>query len=170
MSLNTLVGLQINNTSTMPATTTLVGEQLIFYNEYGLLMVYDPVRGRWLSVYGQVFGFEVNRNNPSDEYMATYGGSSMDLTGYIMPRNAVITALSIQTTEAEPVTWWIELRKNDSATPIYSLPMANEQSTYVDDLNIDLFQDDRLQAYVETQTGNSAGGWPILLVEICWTL
>jgi len=81
----------------------------------------------------------------TDVYLRGPGGTPMNLSGFVIPFDAKIVALSAATRDAE--TWVFEVRKNNNTSPIASLSVVGVERDYDDSLSVDINAGDELQFY-----------------------
>lgn len=82
--------------------------------------------------------------NVSNVYLRGPGGTPTNLSGFVIPFNFKIVALSLAT--AGPETWTLEIRKNNSATVITSLSASAVERAY-STVDVDGNAGDELQFY-----------------------
>jgi len=144
---------------------TFVGPGAQFRQDNGLLLFYDLFRLKWISAARENVAFGIDhRNISSDRWMSLISSIYSNVVGYRIPRNATITAVTIQTQNLTTCTF--RIRKNNSPANIMSINLAAESGKSNDDLDIDLSENDFLQCYLENITGNV--DYPTLLLELAW--
>ena len=144
--------------------TATRGPKLQLYNS--MLMYYDSTRSKWLSTARDSVKFGLaNQNIRTDRWMAIVGGSYSNVTGYKIPRDATITAITAQTQNA--TTCEFRIRVNGLAPDVHVLSLSAQQSKSTDNLDIDLDANDWIQCELTTLTANPVD-YPEILLEICW--
>ena len=129
----------------------------------GVLFYYDTSRGKWVSVFREVFSFTHNhRNIPNDMWLRIEGKIPSNLNGYLMTRDSVITSLSAKTENIADCVF--RIRKNGSPTNIASLTFIGQTTGQLNSLNIDLDAGDYIQCFLEVTSGDV--DYPIVNVEI----
>ncbi len=81
----------------------------------------------------------------SNVYLRGPGSTPMNQSGYVMPFDAKIIAISLAT--SGPETWILEIRKNGVVTPIASLTAVGVQRAYNDSVDVNIDAGDELQFY-----------------------
>jgi len=132
----------------------------------GILLFYDNSRTRWISVTRQFVSFGLKNRNISDSRWMQVTGDAYSLnTGYRLPRNAILTSLTVQT-QNNVSNCAFRLRRNGVASNIASLTLVGQDANTLDNLNVDLDAGDWLQVYLEITSGNV--DHPELLLELAW--
>lgn len=148
-----------------PSTSTPAGSsggQMFISSDDGILYIYDGTRNKWLSVDRTMIGWGINNNNATYRYLKQFNGADSDKNGWRMIRNGTITSITAQTDSDN--TWVLEIRKNDSVTPIATLNINNTTGNHNTALDIDFDEGDYLQAYCNGEDVNR----PETLIEIAW--
>jgi len=144
---------------------TIPGLAAQLRQDNGLLLFYDLYRSKWISAARENLTFGINhRNIANDRWLALISGTYSDVTGYRIPRNATITAITAQTQNLSNCVF--RIRKNSSPLNIISISLIGEVGKSNDDLDIDLSQDDYLQCYIEVTSGDV--DFPTILLELAW--
>lgn len=81
----------------------------------------------------------------SNVYLRGPGGVPMNLSGYVIPFDAKIVALSLASSAAE--TWTLEVRKNNDPAVVVSLASGGAERAYDNTLDVDLSAGDEIQFY-----------------------
>jgi hypothetical protein len=128
------------------------------------LWVYDDTRAKWLSSYRtSLHGGE--RGRAKNKYLLVVDGQALNLSGWRIPRDATLTAISAQTRSA--FTWTLRVRKNGSPTNIASLVMTAAAGAHDTSIDVDLDEGDQLQLYAETTSFFGVKD-PLVWVEVAW--
>lgn len=128
----------------------------------GVPYIFDPLRNKYLSltrtvVTGAIYGGSINST-----YLRIDGVATMANQGFLIPRNATITALWAK---SRPTSWNIEVRKNGIPITLVGVPvLAGSGSDGTIDL--DLSQGEWIQLYAN----GSSIAHPIAAVELAWRL
>lgn len=130
----------------------------------GRLWVYDSSRSKWLSS-DRLSAVAGRKGRSKNAYLRVHDGQAINLTGYRVPRNATITAISAQTRGDE--TWTLQVRKNGDSANIASLAMINVAGAHNATVNVNLDEGDRVQFFAET-TAFFGIKDPFIWVEIAW--
>ena len=113
------------------------------------LYVADTTRNKWLSP--APFVVSAGRNaNATNVYLRGQDGIAMNLSGFVVPYNCTIVAISAKTDGAE--TWTAEVRKNGSVTVIASLSLVAAASGYTTSTDVDLTAGDVIELYCNGTT------------------
>ncbi len=132
----------------------------------GIFLFLDSSRSKYLSSSRENFSFGINhRNINASRWLRTTGDIPSNVNGYLIPRNATITSVSIQL-QNTTTNSTIYIRKNKVLTTIVPIPLISTDSSILDNLNIDLNSGDYLQAYLSISSGNV--DYPLLNLEIAW--
>jgi len=142
---------------------TIVGKDGVLKQVNGVLFYYDIARGKWISVFREVFSFtHDHRNIVADIWLRIEGKIPSNINGYLMSRDSVITALSAKTENISDCIFHI--RKNGSPTDITSLTFNNQTIGSINSLNIDLDAGDYIQCFLEVTSGNV--DYPVVNIEV----
>jgi len=137
------------------------------FSENGILYFYDLTRNKWLSSNRETIIFGINHNNIfGDRYMAVDGKVKTMVTGKRVPRKGTITSLTIQSKATSGDVANFHLRRNGISTDLTTISVSGVSGNSIDDLNVDIDEDDWLQAYVTVDSGVT--NYPVLSVEVAW--
>lgn len=136
------------------------------FNSQGIVQYYDVGRDKLLSVDRENFAFGIDhRNIVGKRWLKIVGSVKSNMSGYKIPRNATITAITVQTknnvTEAR-----FNIRVNGSPSDTYTSILSNNNETINNNLNIDINQGDYLQVFMSVLVGNV--DFPVVNVEMAW--
>ncbi len=132
----------------------------------GILLFYDNSRSKYLSTSRQILSFGINhRNIAASQWMMATSRVRTNIIGYKIPRNATITALTIQS-QNSVANCSFNIRKNNSVTNIVSVTLVGQTSNVTDNLNVDIDINDWLQVFLQVNSGNVDN--PLLNLEIAW--
>lgn len=107
----------------------------------------DSTRGnKQLSVDTIEIGCGRNSLNTTNQYLRTYNGTPMNLTGIPLPFDATLVGITM-TGSSNIQTWTAEVRRNDFATVIDSLTITNAYENHTWSKNIDFNEGDRIKIY-----------------------
>ena len=128
-------------------------------------MYYDQSRVTWVSTFREnvTFGLS-NKSISHDRWMSLTGKVSSNLSGYRLPRNTLITAVTVQTSNIANCVF--RIRKNGSPTNIHSVTLSGVDGITQDSLNVELNTNDWIQAYLDVTTG--VVDYPEFLLELAW--
>ncbi len=142
-------------------TTGLLDGQLATHN--GMLFIYDSTRTKWLSVHRDVLVFG-RRRGVRDQYLNfAVGNLSSNNSGYRIPRNATIVAMTGQLDSNG--TCGMHIRRNDTATNISSLTVTAANGAIDVSANIDINANDFLQSYLSSSSDVQD---PVFMIEIAY--
>jgi len=130
----------------------------------GRLWVYDNIRNKWISA-DRLQAVAGRKGRCKNAYLRVQDGQAINLTGYRVPRKAIITAIAAQTRNNE--TWTLRVRKNGDSTDIASLVMNNVTGGHDTTVDVDLDEGDQIQIYAET-TAFFGIKDPFAWIEIGW--
>jgi hypothetical protein len=166
VKLNTGTGtyapLELSARSSAPSTDLQNGQ--IYYGTDGIQYVYDSSRSKWLSVQRMTVHFGT-LGDQALGYFQLLNTIDNTKSGWVIPRNAVITAYGVQS-ELDK-TWQLQMRKNNVAISLDALNIVVAKSGYKLNANVDLIANDMLQAYVYKTTGDKPRNG-LVWVEIAW--
>jgi len=129
----------------------------------GILYLYDSTRSRWISVIREVVGFGINHKNiKSNRWLYLIGRVKSFNIGYRLPRDGIITAVTIQLSTTGSATF--QIFKN-STTLLSSISLTSQTGLTQTGLNIYINKDDYIQCKVLPSPLIS---YPIVMVELCW--
>ena len=112
----------------------------------GVIYAKDSVRNKWI---GPTINYSFGRkNNVRNRYLELTGGMVSNLSGARTHRPLCITSMSIQLGAVAATSTTIEIRKNNSVTPIASQVVNGVAGIHVNDLDVSLAAGDYLQVYV----------------------
>lgn len=93
------------------------------------------------------FGAARDNNEVIDQYLRGYDGLPMNISGFVIPFNATIVAISANR-DGTGNAWTAEVRKNPSVTSIASISLSTSESNKFDDtLNVNVDAGDILAIY-----------------------
>jgi len=144
-------------------------EQRTVYDELQVvdntLWVYDITRNEWLSS-SRFYPTAGRKGRAKNSYLYVNDGLAMSATGYRIPRDATITALSAQTRSNE--TWTLKIRKNnDLDIDLATLEITNAMGNHDKTIDVNLNEGDVVRFYAET-TGFLGIKDPLVFAEIAW--
>lgn len=123
--------------------------------------VRDGVRAKWLSVSRPLIWAGRDSDRVTNNYLYAVSGAT-SATGFRMPRNGTITAITM---EADTATaWTVEIRKNDVTSAITSLASGGGHGNQSLTINIDFSQGDEIQFYCN---GTNVPR-PLAGIEVAW--
>ena len=152
--------LQLTSLSTPPSTGLGVGQ---FSVVNGFPYIYDNTRSKWLSInrYYLYFGKDGGTRNV---YLRLAGGSIVsNLSGYRLPANATIVAITGQISSSGTADF--QIRKNNGTTAVATLSLTSQVGLVNSALNIDVDLNDFIQCYCNNATSVSN---PFVIVEIAY--
>jgi len=130
----------------------------------GILRFYDNSRSMWLSVARQNYYFGIHRKKITGiRWMEMNGRVLSNLSGYLMPRNGVITSISITTNDFTNSEFYIQQNKT---TNLYMALFNGEKNKVFDNLTININKQDILSCYVKVVSGYLY--YPEMTLEIAW--
>lgn len=117
------------------------------FEDDGIVYINDPTRSnKRLSLHRQHFPF--NRNGTADNTYLRLGDMLNNESGWVMPRDATITAWTVFYADGGAGTKGFEIRVNDVAVALASATVVQGWPTVQKNLNIDIDEGDRLQVFV----------------------
>jgi hypothetical protein len=156
----TTAPLEITPKASLPTTGLQDGQ---FAVKDGILYIYDSTRAKWLSVQREVLIFGRRRRVRNQYLNFAVGNLASNNSGYRIPRNAVITAMTGQLDNSG--TCDIHVRRNDTATNIASLSISSSTGSIDISTNIDVNANDFLQSYL---SASSSVEDPVFMIEIAY--
>lgn len=129
----------------------------------GVPYIFDPLRQKFLSLTRAVTTGGYYGSSIHDRYLRLDGVTMMGAQGFLVPRDATITAMWAKSRSIS--SWSIEIRKNGLPITLASVPISLS-SGYDDTIDIDLAKGDWIQLYLD---GNDVEH-PIAAVELAWRL
>ncbi len=132
----------------------------------GILLFYDNSRSKYLSTSREplTFGIDHKSINKNRWMMAT-ATVNTNVVGYKIPRNATITSLTVQT-QNNVINCSFYIMKNNTTAIQTSIPLNNETSKSLDNLNIDIDANDWIQSILIVNSGQV--DYPVLSIELAW--
>lgn len=124
-----------------------------------ILSTYDDTRGKFISVDRHQL-HSGRKGRATNIYLRIAGdGIPSNVSGYVVPRNAVIVAISAGTETAK--TWTLEIHVNGSSVATLS---CTGIATYATDRNVNVSAGDKIQFFAS----GTAIPWPVAMVELGW--
>ncbi len=140
--------------------------QKIEQDSNGILLMYDTSRSNWIGVSRSNFYFGLNHNKIRfDSWMNVISSVPTNNNGYKIPRNGIITSITIQSKKLGTAIF--EILRNSDQTSITTISLTNEISKTIDNLNIELNKDDFIQCYIKPDF-NDFIDFPLLNLELAW--
>lgn len=136
-------------------------------NSDGIILFGDTTRGgKVLSVTRENISFGVNHRNISGKrWLKTTGSVVSTSTGYKIPRDAVITSITIETenivTDAR-----FNIRRNSLTSNIHTSTLQIASEIIEDNLNYNINKGDYLQLFLWVVSGNV--DFPVISIELAW--
>jgi hypothetical protein len=140
-----------------------------FSSSDGIMWFYDQSRSKWLSVNRDNYLFGMDSRNLRDSWwLASVGSVETITTGVKIPRDGIITSLSVQVKQhVNPTTADFHIRRNGLSTNLATITITiGSNGNSSNNLNIDVNKDDWLQAYMVINSGRIH--YPILKLEVAW--
>jgi len=132
----------------------------------GILLFYDNSRSKYISVSREEFSFGIrHRNITGTRWLAATSNLITNVSGYKIPRNASITAITVQT-QNSAAGCTFDIFRNGVAVSLTSISLSSETSKIIDNLDLDLNQGDWLQCQLTVTSGTV--DYPMILLEIAW--
>ncbi len=130
----------------------------------GILKFYDNSRSMWLSITRNFYTFGIHRKKINGiRWMEMTGRVLSNLSGYLVPRNGVITSISITTNDFTNSEFYIQ---KNTTTNLYTATFVGEKDKVFDNLSINVNKQDKLSCYVKVVSGYLY--YPELTLEIAW--
>jgi len=107
---------------------------------------YDTTRSKDLGVAVIEIGCGRNSNNTTNQYLRTFNGVPMNLTGIALPFNATLVGMSMSE-NLNNQTWTAQVGRNGVATVMDSLTITNAYENHAWDKDTDFNAGDRVQVY-----------------------
>lgn len=139
------------------------------YMMNGVLMYFDPMRIKYLSVDRQILCFGLdNKNIFGKRWLSLAGKVYSNCSGYNLLRNACITAVSVQT--QLNTTCMFSIKRNNNEITLLDIILNNESSKIMDNLNFDLQKGDFIQVEIlkDEVTSSNNLNYPELILELAW--
>jgi hypothetical protein len=144
---------------------TSTNQHQLKQDSHGVLLFFDNSRSKFLSATRQTYKFGIDhRSISNDRWLYAVDKIVTNVTGYRIPRNATITAITIQSQNITGSTTF-NIRRNDNPTNISSTALSAAGITS-DDLNVDVDKDDWLQLFMSVSSGNISN--PLFVLELAW--
>ncbi len=130
----------------------------------GILKFYDNSRSMWISVIRNFYTFGIHRKKINGtRWMEMTGRVLSNLSGYLIPRNGLITSISITTNDFTSSEFYIQ---KNITTNLYTATFVGEKDKVFDNLSINVNKQDKLSCYVKVVSGYLY--YPELTLEIAW--
>lgn len=132
----------------------------------GILLFYDNSRSRFLSIVRESYTFGLDQKNISHtRWLNVVSKIRSNLTGYKIPRNALITTVSVQCESvADNCRFFIQ--RNDVPTNLANIPLTSQSGDVIENVNVELTGHDFLQVKLSVLSGTV--DYPLLTVEVAW--
>lgn len=132
----------------------------------GLLALYDSGRNVWLSVGRVEYAFSTHHVAVSaPRWLSVAGGITSNNSGYSLPRDAVITALTVQAQAVGSAGLQIQVKRSGSVVAIGSAyTLISEREKTWTGLNHSIQEEDALM--LKMTSGTLA--YPVVTVELAW--
>lgn len=136
-------------------------------NEVGINVFVDPTRdNKTLSVARDNIMFGINHNNITGKrWLRIAGGVVSNTSGYKLPRNATITAMTVQT-ENIVDEGRFNIRTNNQMVNLHTAILTASKDIIEDELNIDVDKGDYIQMFLSVLVGQV--DYPVVNIEIAW--
>jgi len=145
--------------------TRYVGPRMVIENS--ILYFWDITRNKYISTGRHNISYGIDHVNISNKrYMKITGNSPSNATGYRILRDAIITAISINTKDVSNCKFNI---KKNYGMNLMTAVLLNNNGMVMDDLNISIDKNDWLQAEIDFEIGEKAD-FPELIIELAWSL
>jgi hypothetical protein len=122
----------------------------------------DPLRDKMLSLARPTVTASYYGQNQSSRYLKL-GVNAMSHTGFLVPRDATITAVWAKSRNSVP--WALEVRKNDIPSPIFTLTMPDGKGVS-DQVDVDVSAGDYVQLFLNGESVDH----PLAFFEIAWRM
>jgi len=133
--------------------------------EDGILAIFDSSRDKWLSAERFRLMFSLtHRDIQGLRYLRTAGEPVSNMTGHRIVRDAIITAVAVQTSSDDSGTFTIKVRRGASVVDLYSISLSGEKGKTESNLNTDLDAADELISLITSGQVDA----PVLTVELAW--
>jgi hypothetical protein len=154
--------LGLPNWTAAPTANPAAGDT--FYNSAdGFTYEYDGTRSKWLTVTRLVLQFGDNRAD--GRYLAIGGKAQASTTGFRMPRDGTITAVTVQTSGGLATKAFEVRRNNNSTTPLLNFNLSSGVYTNAS-ANADFAAGDYIQVFASS-SGQKVND-PVAFVEIAY--
>jgi hypothetical protein len=119
-----------------------------------------------LSVARENLTFGVDHKNVSGKrWLKTTGNVVSSITGYKIPRDATITAITIETQNIV-IDGRFNIRTNGSNTNIHTTQLSSEIEKIEDNLNYNINKGDYVQVFLWVVSGDV--DYPVVTIEMAW--
>jgi len=105
---------------------------------------YDSTRDKDLSVAVTQIGCGRNSANTTTQYLRTFNGIPMNLSGVVLPFDATLVGIGMSG-NSNTQSWTAQVGKNDISTVITSLSITNAYENHTWSEDIDFDEGDRIQ-------------------------
>lgn len=138
----------------------------IYQNSQGIVLFRDSSRNKDLSIDRETFSFGIDhRNITGKRWMKLIGSVIASTSGYKVPRDATITSMTVQS-QNNIIQGRFNIRKNNSATNVYTGIITSNNEFINNNLNIDINGGDYIQLFMSILSGNV--DFPVVTIEIAW--
>lgn len=143
------------------------GDTTLITNDEGVNLFIDPTRdNKELSISRDNILFGINHKNIiGKRWMKLASGVVSISSGYKVPRNATITAMTIQTQNIVDEARF-NIRTNNQIENLHTANLTISKDLIEDSLNIDINKGDYIQLFLSVLVGQV--DYPVVNVEIAW--
>lgn len=134
-------------------------QENIIQNDNGIIMAFDNMRSKWLSISRNYIEFYINRDILYNQWMIYNTWSN--LQEYDINRNITITLISVKIKNNSNCVF--KIITNDSI--IYSIELNNESKKIIDNLDINVDTNDSIKVLLEVHERTN---YPVLRIEYAW--
>jgi len=143
------------------------GDTSLVINDEGINVFIDPTRNnKELSISRDNILFGINHKDITGKrWMKLSSGVVSISSGYKVPRNATITAMTIQTQNNVDEARF-NIRTNNQIENLHTANLTSSKDLIEDNLNIDIYKGDYIQLFLSVLVGKV--DYPVVNVEIAW--
>jgi hypothetical protein len=157
-----IVAFDIPQGTSFPVSPAPAAGDLFYRTDLNLTFQYDSSRSKWLSI-TQMF-LDWGSNSADGKYLNIHGAAATQ-TGYLMPRNGTIIAVTAKCASGNQSKAF-EIRKNNvGATPLKSFSLSSGSYSSIND-NIDFSTTDYIQAFAVS--GGEPARDAVVMIIIGW--
>ncbi len=132
----------------------------------GVLLFYDQSRSMFISANRETFQYGIDHKNINRSMWMKVSGNVNTLTnGIIIPRNGLITCVSVSTQNVT-TNCIFRIRSSITGADIITISLSGSTFEIDDSLSVNINKDDYLRVYADVISGQI--DYPILNLEIAW--
>lgn len=132
----------------------------------GILFFYDQSRAMYVSTDRETYTFGIDHKKiKRPRWMLLTGRGNALTNGYPVPRDGIITCLTITTKNIAANTIF-RIRSTVSGSDITSIQLSGTSFNKIDNLKVNINQNDHIRVLADVVTGQI--DYPVFALEIAW--